>query len=241
MRIAIIVVAAGQGSRFGHSVPKAFVSLRGRTLLERSIRAMAAVPGVEAICPVVPPDAVDRFDALDLADLRDRVMAPVVGGLERQDSVAAGLAALDESFDLIGVHDAARCLVRPAEVERVVIRAAETGAAILATRVRDTIKEVEGKVIVGSPSREGLWAAQTPQVFRAQWLRDAFAHAERGGFRGTDDAELVALVGHVVHVVEGSDQNLKLTHPGDLAVAEAWLAQHEPGTAAVPSAAEGAR
>lgn len=222
----MIVVAAGQGRRLGHAVPKAFVPLRGRCLLERSIRALASVEAVETIVPVVAADAKALFEALPLQDLGDRVAPPVEGGRERQDSVANGLAALDASGaapDLVGVHDAARCLVRADEVERVVARAAETGAAILAVPARDTIKAVEGDRIVDSPRREGLVAAQTPQVFRTAWLRDALALARERGVQGTDDAQLVALAGHEVFVVEGSERNLKLTHPGDLALAEAWL------------------
>jgi len=241
MRVAVIVVAAGQGARFGQSVPKAFVPLRGQTLLERSIRTLAAVPGVEAICPVVAADAMDRFLALPLQDLGPTVTSPVRGGRERQDSVAAGVDALGEGFDLVGVHDAARCLVSIDDVERVIARAAETGAAILATPARDTIKTVEGDVIVDSPVRSGLWVAQTPQVFRTTWLRDALARAREEGFLGTDDAQLVAHAGHPVHVVEGSERNMKLTHPGDVTVAEAWLDDtEEPGVGSAPAAAEGA-
>jgi 2-C-methyl-D-erythritol 4-phosphate cytidylyltransferase len=222
----MIVVAAGKGIRLGQSVPKAFVRLRGQSLLERSIRTLAAVPGVAAIVPVVARDALDRYAGLPLADLGDVVTAPVEGGLERQDSVAAGLAALGPNagdFDLVGVHDAARCLVSVEDVERVIARAAEAGAAILAAPVRDTIKTVEGDRIVDSPSRAGLWAAQTPQVFRPRWLRDALALGREEGLHGTDDAQLVAHAGHDVFVVEGSERNVKLTHPGDVAVAEAWL------------------
>ena len=244
MRIAMIVVAAGQGARFGQSVPKAFVPLRGHTLLERSIRTLAAVPGVETIVPVVPGDAIECFAELPLQDLGDTVASPVAGGRERQDSVANGLAALDDApdFDLVGVHDAARCLVSVDEVTRVVERAAETGAAILAAPVRDTIKTVDGDRIVDSPSRSGLWAAQTPQVFRSRWLRDALELGREEGIHGTDDAQLVAHAGHSVFVVEGSERNLKLTHPGDIAVAEAWLDEEEAeGTRAGGATAEAAR
>jgi len=239
MRVAMIVVAAGQGVRFGRTVPKAFVRLRGQSLVERSIRILAAVPDVARVVPVVGADALERFRALPLQDLGDVLSAPVVGGRERQDSVAAGLAALEDDFDLVGVHDAARCLVSVEEVERVIARAADTGAAILAAPVRDTIKAVEGDRIVGSPGRSGLRAAQTPQVFRPAWLREALARGRAEGLHGTDDAQLVAHAGHDVFVVEGSERNLKLTHPGDVAVAEAWL-DEQAGGGATPVAEEGA-
>lgn len=233
MRTAMIVVAAGRGARFGASVPKAFVELGGRTLLERSIRSLARARAVETIVPVIPADAMDRFATLPLDDLAGVVHAPVAGGRERQDSVSAGLSALAASGvepELVGVHDAARCLVGVEDVERVIERAADTGAAILAAPVRDTIKAVEGDRIVGSPDRAGLWAAQTPQVFRTAWLREALDRGRRDGLHGTDDAQLVAHAGHAVCVVEGSERNIKLTHPGDLAVAEAWLAEADADT-----------
>ncbi len=237
MRIAMIVVAAGQGVRFGHSVPKAFLELRGQTLLERSIRALAEVPRVEAIVPVVPADAFERFAALPLRDLGGRLMPPVAGGRERPDSVAAGLVALGDAFDLVGVHDAARCLVAPGDVARVIDQAAATGAAILAAPVRDTIKVVEGDRIVDSPRRDTLWAAQTPQVFRSDWLRDGLDRGRADGLHGTDDAQLVAHAGREVVVVQGSERNIKLTHPSDVAVAEAWL---DDAAAGAHAATEGA-
>lgn len=223
MNVAMIVVAAGRGARFGQLVPKAFVPLAGMTLLERSIRALASVPCVTSIVPVVAEVDRARFEALPIADV-GVLAAPVVGGEERQVSVANGLAAVPDRFDLVGVHDAARCLVGADEIERVVACAAETGAALLARPVRDTIKVVADGCVVDSPDRATLWAAQTPQVFRADWLRAAHARARDAGHLGTDEAELVAALGHAVHVVEGSERNLKLTHPADLQAAEAWLA-----------------
>jgi 2-C-methyl-D-erythritol 4-phosphate cytidylyltransferase len=141
--------------------------------------------------------------------------------------VRAGLEALPDDTRLVAVHDAARALVRPDAVGRVVRAAERWGAAILAAPVRDTIKRVRDGRVVETPARAECWAAQTPQVFRVELLREALAKASAEGFLGTDDAQLVERLGVTVHVVEGDPDNLKLTHPEDLGVAESWLRRRE--------------
>ena len=123
------------------------------------------------------------------------------------------------------VHDAARPLLRGDAVARVVAAARESGAALLASRVTDTIKRVRDGLVVETPSRCECWAAQTPQVFRRDWLADGLARATAEGRRVSDCAELVEALGLPVQVVEGDPDNLKITHPGDLAAAERWLAE----------------
>src|SRR5512134_593427 len=144
MRVAALVLAAGRGERFGASVPKAFLPLAGRPLVVRAIEALAACPEVERIVPVVPAADLARFAALGSA-LRGigPLATAVAGGAERQDSMRAGLAALPEGIELVAVHDAARPLVRPEDVGRVIAAAARTGAALLAVPVRDTLKRVQ--------------------------------------------------------------------------------------------------
>lgn len=225
MGAVALLLAAGRGERLGHALPKAFVPLAGRPLLVWACEALAAAPEVEGVIPVVPAGALTRARSLlAVARSAGKLRAPVVGGAERQDSVRAGVAALPPETDLVLVHDAARALVRPAAVSRVLREAARSGAAILAAPVRDTIKRVADGRVLETPARGALWAAQTPQVFRCEILREALAKAAADGFRATDDAELVERLGVPVHVVEGDPDNWKLTHPGDLAAAEAWLA-----------------
>ncbi len=226
MRVAAVLVAAGRGERLGHVLPKAFVPLAGRPLVLRAAEALSAAPEVTCIVPVVPENEMERFRSLVAeAGAPAGLAAPVAGGAERQDSVRAGVEALPPGFDLVAVHDAARALVRPEAVSRVVAVAARAGAAILATPVRDTIKRVSEGRVVATPDRATCWAAQTPQVFRVELLREALAKAASAGHRGTDDAELVERLGVAVHVVEGDPDNLKLTHPEDLVMAERLLAQ----------------
>jgi 2-C-methyl-D-erythritol 4-phosphate cytidylyltransferase len=143
----------------------------------------------------------------------------------------AGLAALPPDVEWVAVHDAARPLVRAADVTRVVAAARRHGAALLAVPVRDTLKRVSGGRVAETLPRAACWAAQTPQVFRVELLREALAKAEAEGFQGTDDAQLVERLGVPVEVVEGDPSNLKITWPEDVELAEALLARRSRGPA----------
>ena len=233
MRVVALVLAAGRGERIGAAVPKAFLPLAGRPLVVHAIDALAACDAVDAIVPVLPRDALDRVAPATLgAAARRKVQPAVAGGAERQDSMRAGLATLPASVELVAVHDAARALVRPEDVARVVAAADRSGAALLAVPVRDTLKQVAGGRVTATVPREALWAAQTPQVFRIALLREALDKAQAEGFRGTDDAQLVERLGAPVEIVEGDPGNLKITWPADLAWAEAAYAQRRRGDAA---------
>lgn len=232
MSVAVLVVGAGRGERFRRSgagadpgAAKVFARLRGEPVLVHAVRAVAAAPSITRVVPVVAADALARLEALAPGLSGVAGLAPAVaGGAERQDSVAAGLAALPGDVTLVAVHDAARPLVRPEDVERVVQEAARSGAAILAVPIADTVKRVRGGHVVETPDRAECFAAQTPQVFRVEWLREALAKARAEGLRGTDDAALVERLGVRVAVVPGDPANRKITTLDDLAFAEAWLA-----------------
>jgi 2-C-methyl-D-erythritol 4-phosphate cytidylyltransferase len=226
MRTAALVLAAGRGERLGHAVPKGFVPLAGRPLLLHALAVMEAVAEIERVVAVVPEGALERYrEAVAGAGGALRKLAdPVAGGRERQDSMRAGLAALPAGIELVAVHDAARPLVTPGAVRRVIAAARESGAAILAVPVRDTIKRVRDGRILETPVRAECWAAQTPQVFRVEILREALAKADAEGRLGTDEAELVEALGVAVHVVRGEPENLKVTGPEDLLLAERILA-----------------
>jgi 2-C-methyl-D-erythritol 4-phosphate cytidylyltransferase len=230
MRVVALLLGAGRGERLGQQVPKAFVSLAGRPLWLHALAALERAAALDAVIPVVPEVELPRFrERVAALGARPKLLAPVAGGRERQDSVRAGLAALPPAAEWVAVHDAARALVRPEAVERVIEAARETGAALLATPVRDTIKRVAAGRVVETPPRAACWAAQTPQVFRVEILREALAKADAERFVGTDDAELVERLGVAVRVVEGDRDNLKLTHPEDLVLAERILASREGG------------
>jgi 2-C-methyl-D-erythritol 4-phosphate cytidylyltransferase len=233
MSVAALVLAAGRGARFRESAtpastaapPKPFAQLHGCSLLGRSIRAMAEAGEIGPVLAVLPADWLERWSDVQtelgsIAGLLD----PVAGGAERQDSVRAGLAALPGDVSHVAVHDAARPLVRPADVDRVVRAALAHGAALLATRATDTIHLAKATVIESSPARDECYVAQTPQVFRVDWLCEALRKAEADGVVGTDDATLVARLGIAVEIVESDAPNPKITRATDLAAAEAILA-----------------
>ena len=224
MSTAALVLAAGRGERLAAGVPKAFVPLAGVPILVRALAALAAVPEVDRVVPVLPPGERGRFAAFGEALRRiPKLAEPVEGGSERQDSVRAGLEALPAEVAWVAVHDAARALVRPAAVSRVIAEARRSGAALLAVPTRDTIKRVRDGLVVETPPRAECWAAQTPQVFRVELLREALAKAAADGVLGTDDAQLVERLGVPVAVVAGDPDNWKITDARDLAAAEAWL------------------
>jgi 2-C-methyl-D-erythritol 4-phosphate cytidylyltransferase len=149
----------------------------------------------------------------------------VPGGAERQDSVVRGLDAVPASFGLVLVHDAVRPFVTGGLIDRVIDAARETGAAICALPIAETIKRVQDGVVDTTIDRTGLWAVQTPQGFRTPVLREAHDKARRDGVLGTDDAMLVERLGHPVRVVLGLVENIKITTPLDLARARRWIAR----------------
>jgi len=224
MRALALVLAAGQGVRLGRDVPKGFVRLRGRTLLEWSVAALARSPEVGAVQCVVPAGV----EAEPIGDLGPVAwLSPVAGGARRQDSVLRGLeagAAARPDLHGVLVHDSARCLVEPADVAAVLAAARETGAALPVLPASDTVKLLDGGRVDRTLERARIGLAQTPQAFRVEVLREALEKAERDGFEGTDCASLVERLGVLVRTSAGRAGNFKVTHPEDLARAEAALA-----------------
>jgi 2-C-methyl-D-erythritol 4-phosphate cytidylyltransferase len=226
MSVAALVLAAGRGERLGAATPKAFVLLAGRPLLVHALSALAASQSVGRLLPVLARPDLGRFSTLgDSIGQIDGLLPAVVGGQERQDSVRAGLVALPDDIEWVAVHDAARPLVRPSDVDRVVAAARECGAAILGVPVRDTIKRVREGQICETPLRAECYLAQTPQVFRVELLREAIEKAAADRFLGTDDAELVERLGVPVAIVEGDASNLKVTDSDDLKTVERLFEQ----------------
>ena len=219
MTLGIVIAAAGRGTRLGRSSPKAFLTLAGAPLVTHAVRPFLSHPDVVRIAVVVPdPEAAASVPGLD-----DPRVTLVRGGAERQDSVAAGIAALGD-VDLILVHDAARPLLEPETIRAVAEAAALHGAALPVVPVPDTVKELDGNgVVLRSPARDRLGLAQTPQGFRAGLLRRAHARAAADGFRGTDEASLVERLGEKVVAVPGSARNFKVTTADDLKRAEELL------------------
>ncbi len=226
-RVGVIVVAAGSGSRLGASVPKAFVPLAGVPLLGHALRGALSCAAIDEVVVVAP--AAHRSDAEELADGVCRELGSsvpvtvVVGGAERGDSVAAGLAVLGDAVEIVLVHDAARCLTPVAVFDRVVAAVAAGAVAVVpGALVVDTIKQVDPDgFVVATPDRASLRAVQTPQGFRRETLERAHAVSSAA----TDDAGLVERLGEPVLVVDGDPRALKVTTPADLDTAARLLAE----------------
>ena len=225
-----IIVAGGSGERFGDPRGKQFVELCGLPIMGWSILAFDRAPSVGHIVVVCPHGRVDEVRANVLAQLSLRCEVTLaLAGTTRQDSVFSGLVAMPPDYVYVAIHDGARPLVEPEAIERCIaaVRADDSLAgAILASRETDTLKVVdaEGRILA-TPDRSNYWCAQTPQVFRAQEVVTAHKAAVWDDFEGTDDASLVEHRGGKVRVVESTRDNIKITVPEDLALAEATLAR----------------
>jgi 2-C-methyl-D-erythritol 4-phosphate cytidylyltransferase len=233
MSVFVILPAAGIGTRMAATTggaPKQFLSLKGLPILLHSLQAFLAVPRVEAIYVAVRPAEQPRVtDLIHEHSLSGRVHV-VAGGDARQDSVANALAALPSTSpdDIVLVHDAVRPLIDAPTIEKTIDAIQRHGAAIVGFPAIDTIKQVErtadGALITATIPRELIVHAQTPQGARVPLMRKAFADAAADEFLGTDESSLLERAGIPVYVVPGSSRNFKVTQPGDLEIAEFYLA-----------------
>lgn len=218
MSIAVIVPAAGTGSRFGGQLPKQFQTLAGKPVIQHVIERFLLD---ENVSRVIVPVAEQLLASVSNSD---RVRF-VHGGETRQQSVINGMAEVEDA-ELIAVHDAARPLFSTQIFHAVVAAAREYGAALPIVPVTDTIHVMnEDATVKETLDRSMLGAAQTPQCFRAEILREIFARAEKEGLAGTDESGLAVRFGHTVKGIPGDPRNLKITVPEDLAIAESYLEQ----------------
>jgi 2-C-methyl-D-erythritol 4-phosphate cytidylyltransferase len=223
-KFAVILPAAGKSSRFRDKEKKPFANLDGRPVWLRSAEMFVTRDDVCQCIIVIATADQEVFRRRSGAHLAFMNVQVADGGSERFESVANALALVKPEADFVAIHDAVRPCVTEELIEAVFAKADATGAAVLAVPITDTVKEVDAQRQVQSTvSRQGLWAAQTPQVFRREWLVNAYARRAELGKNITDDAQLVEAAGHKVHVVEGSVLNLKITARADLALAEAVL------------------
>lgn len=218
---------------------KPFLELAGRAILLRTLDAVAACELVERIVIAVSAEDVAATEELIAPERgRLRVAAVVAGGARRQDTVALALARVPEDVEIVAVHDGVRPFVTPEIFSRAIEAARRTGAACVSLPVKDTLKRVAdegdagGPVISETVDRSDLWAAQTPQAFRAADLRRISSEAVRDGTEVTDDAQLFDRVGLPVEAVRGDARNIKITTPEDLAMAEAMIASSAGGVSA---------
>jgi 2-C-methyl-D-erythritol 4-phosphate cytidylyltransferase len=229
-RIAAILPAAGLGTRMGAEKPKQFLELDGVPIWILSLRRIASCPLVTDIFIATRGDGIQKLEERIREEKFQQPVRVVKGGDSRQESVSQALQQVPADTELILVHDAVRPFVTVEQITRVISEARRTRAAILAIPAMDTVKEVKRAslpedvaLITVTIPRERIVLAQTPQVFEAALLKDAFARAEADGVSASDEAGLVERLGIDVYVVQGSERNIKITKPTDMDLARFYL------------------
>lgn len=242
-KFCVILPAAGRSSRFGDpKEKKIYADLEGRAVWLRAVDPFVNRDDVGQVIVVISPDDRDLFERRYQASVAFMNIQVVEGGAERSDSIARALAEVQPGCDYVAIHDAARPCLTGDQVDSVFEAARRHGAALLAVPVADTLKTVgEDRLSTGTIPRRGVYLAQTPQVFRRDWIMAAYADREKLGAAVTDDTQLVEAIGHRCAVVDGSPFNLKITTKADLVLAAGILKDHaseRPGKACHPFADE---
>jgi len=228
--VHLLIAAAGSGRRMGASGNKLLLDVAGRPVLAWTLEAALRCEAISWVGIVGQPVDATAIAAIVAAASPAKPVRWIVGGDTRQESVSRGLAALPPEATGVLIHDGARCLVQPELLTRCAAAVQDGRAVIAATPVTDTIKQVDaGGTITATPERSALWAAQTPQGFPVQQLRDAHATASREAWQVTDDAALFERLGLAVQVLEAPASNIKLTTPFDLTIAAAVLSPRAAG------------
>jgi len=222
--VAVIICAAGASKRFGGKRKKPFVDMAGRAVFMRSVELFSDRDDVKQILLAISPEDEELVNVKWGPNLKFFNVKVCFGGAERFDTVNKALELVKETIDLVAVHDAVRCCVKEEWIDEAITAAAKTGAAILAAPLVATIKEAKDKTITKTVDREGLYEAQTPQVFAASLLKKAYGSlAELDKGKISDDSQLVEALGHEVSIVETDSSNIKVTRKADIAIAEAIL------------------
>lgn len=223
-KFAVIMPAAGKSSRFTGKEKKPFALIDGRAVWLRTAELFVTREDVIQILLVLSPSDRELFDRRFQANIAFMNVKLVDGGAERFDSVANAVTMLKDDVEYVAVHDAVRPCATTELIDAVFQSAVQHGAAIPAVRVADTVKQVgPDKIIQATPPRADLWLAQTPQVFRKDWLVESYANRSAINASITDDAQLVEAAGHPVHVVDGDPTNIKITSFKDIFLADAIL------------------
>ena len=228
MSVCAVVPAGGTGIRMGGTVPKQFLELNGKPILYYTLKTLQDCGIISELILVVPEKEYDNA-CTDWLGKPEIVTKVVVGGKKRQDSVYNGFCELSQKTEIVLVHDGVRPFLSHQMIQKSVDAAREYGAAITAIPVNDTIKRVDDSGLVSQTvDRDGLWRVQTPQVFRYELLQEAFKKANSEKFYGTDEGTLIEHLGKPVKVVEGSEQNIKITRPEDLRLSEILISKTFP-------------
>ena len=228
--IVAILPAAGLGTRMGAETPKQFLELDGVPIALLSIRRIASCPLVTQLIVVTRQEGLEKLESRIRQENFKQPVRVIKGGDSRQESVAQALKLIANDAELVLVHDAVRPFVAAEQITRVIEEARRCKAAIVGIPAMDTVKEVKRgslpedvALITATVPRERVVLAQTPQVFATALLKEAFARAEADGVNASDEASLVERLGHDVHVVHGSERNIKITKPADMDLARFYL------------------
>ena len=226
--LSAIIVAAGNSQRMGFD--KLLALLGDKPVLVHTLAAFEQTSCVNEIILVARAERVTEFEELVQQSSLKKVRKVVTGGARRQDSVRAGLERLGPEANYVAVHDAARPLVTPPQIERVFSLAREHGAAALAEPITNTLKRAdENGFVTGGVAREALYAMQTPQIFSRKLLVEAYAQVEASNLSVTDEVSAVEHVGAKVLLVPNDECNVKVTFPRDLQLAQSALTRRSPG------------
>lgn len=221
-----IIVAAGDSTRMGYKLSKQLIPLNGHAAIEYTLKAFQSCAMIDEI--VVAARSKDIDDIAHIAFSFRKVSSVTAGGATRVESVRNGVRAADKRTTHYVIHDGARVLITPEQIEKVLSAAYDCGAATLGTPVIDTVKVVgDDGHILSTPDRSTMWAVQTPQVFEKELYKRALANAVDKGLNVTDDCSMVEAIGERVCVVMGDYANIKLTTPADITIAEALLAKRK--------------
>jgi len=228
MKVTALIPAAGRGERMKSDVQKPFLTLLNRPVLAHTLDVFEACDSITDIILIVSEDVIGKCSA-DVVDAYGyaKVTKVIPGGAKRQDSVYNGLLATGDECDVVVIHDGARPLVMREMIERSVEMCADCKAVIVAVPPKDTIKRGENGFVFSTLDRSKLWSVQTPQTFQRDLIMEAHEQARKNGFVGTDDASLVERLGAPVKILRGSYDNIKITTPEDLFLAERLLGRRK--------------
>ena len=225
----MIIPAAGFGERMGATISKQFLMLNGKPVLAHTLERFQQCEEVQEIIVATQKNSFPFLEEIRTTYALSKMRTPIEGGARRQDSIYNAMKVVDPRSEIIAVHDAVRPLVHIKEIVQSIETAKYYGASIVAVRAKDTIKKAatDGRV-EETLNRSSLWSAQTPQTFRRKILFDAYEHAAENGITATDDSFLVEKIGIFPIIVEGSYENIKITTPDDLLLAELLLKRFVP-------------
>lgn len=224
MNVRAIIAAGGRGERMGGELPKQFIQIKKKPVLAYTVERFEKCGIIDEIVLVVPEEYVSlsSYQIVDVFNFR-KIRKILSGGKERQDSVYKALLSLSGNTDIVVIHDGVRPFISSEKIAKSIEICKKEKAVILALPINETVKRVEDRFVITTLDREKLWVAQTPQTFEYKLILEAYKKAIEAGFIGTDDSSLVERLGFKVKVLEGEYENIKITTPEDLVLAEKIL------------------